>query len=97
MSCGLGQGGRTVTLVGDVGLVRDLEGLGPTVDVPTAARLLGCGRTLGYELVRRGEFPCQVLRLGHRLVVPTAELLRVLGVEPSPAGGATGAAGSSVR
>ena len=31
--------------------------LGPTVDVPTAARLLGCGRTLAYELVRRGSSP----------------------------------------
>ena len=41
----------------EVGLVGGLEGLGPTVDVPTAARLLGCGRTLAYELVRRGSSP----------------------------------------
>ena len=82
----------------EVGPVGGLEGLGPTVDVPTAARLLGCGRTLAYELVRRGEFPCRVLRLGHRLVVPTAELFRALGVDTPAhdAAGGGGSAGSSV-
>jgi hypothetical protein len=39
-----------------------------------------------------------VLRLGHRLVVPTAELLRVLGVEtPGNAGDTDQAVGLSVR
>ncbi len=58
----------------------DLSALGPTLDIPTAARLLGCGRSLAYELARRDQFPCRVLRLGRRYVVPTADLLRVLGV-----------------
>jgi len=58
----------------------DLDNLGPTIDIPTAARLLGCGRSLAYELARRDQFPCRVLRLGRRYVVPTADLLRVLGL-----------------
>jgi predicted DNA-binding transcriptional regulator AlpA len=35
-----------------------------TVDIGTAARALGLGRSTGYELARRGEFPCRVLRVG---------------------------------
>jgi len=53
-----------------------------TVDIGTAARALGLGRSTGYELARRGEFPCRVLRVGSSYRVPTAELLRLLGVDP---------------
>lgn len=61
--------------------------LPPTVDVVTACAALGFGRTLGYELVRRGEFPCRVLKVGRRYLIPTADLRAVLGLsEPSPAG-----------
>jgi excisionase family DNA binding protein len=52
-----------------------------TVDVGTAARALGLGRSTGYELARRGEFPCRVLRVGSSYRVPTAELLRLLGID----------------
>jgi excisionase family DNA binding protein len=51
-----------------------------TVDVGTAARALGIGRSTGYELVRRGEFPCRVLTAGSSYRVPTADLLRLLGI-----------------
>jgi hypothetical protein len=53
-----------------------------TVDVSTAARALGLGRSTAYELARRDEFPCPVLRVGSSYRVPTAGLLRVLGIEP---------------
>jgi len=62
--------------------IADLLALPPTVDLVTAARALGCGRTLAYDLARRGQFPCPVLRLGNRHVVPTAGLLRLLGIPP---------------
>jgi excisionase family DNA binding protein len=51
------------------------------VDVATAARALGLSRSTGYELARRGEFPCRVLHVGSSYRVPTAELLRVLGID----------------
>ncbi len=54
--------------------------LGPTTDLPTAASLLGIGRGLAYELHRRGQLPFPILRLGRRLVVPTAPLLKSLGL-----------------
>jgi excisionase family DNA binding protein len=53
-----------------------------TVDIGTAARALGLGRSTGYELARRGQFPCRVLHVGSSYRVPTAELMRLLGVDP---------------
>jgi hypothetical protein len=57
-----------------------LESLPPTVDIVTAARVLGCGRTLAYQLAQQGNFPCRVLRVGRRYLVVTADLLAVLGL-----------------
>lgn len=53
------------------------------VDVSTAARALGLSRSTGYQLARRGEFPCRVLHVGSSYRIPTAELLRVLGIKLS--------------
>ncbi len=55
-----------------------------SVDLATAARAHGIGRTKAHELARAGEFPCPVLRLGSRYRVTRADLLRSLGIDPSP-------------
>jgi excisionase family DNA binding protein len=60
----------------------ELFALPATVDVTTAARALGLGRSTAYELARRDELPCRVLRVGSSYRIPTADLLRVLGIEP---------------
>lgn len=66
------------------GLTRaELLALPAVVDVTTAARALGLGRSTAYDLARRGEFPCRVLRIGSSYRIPTAELLRVLGIDPA--------------
>lgn len=49
-----------------------------TGSVEDASRALGFSRAKGYDLVRRGEFPCRVLRIGRATRVVTASLLRVL-------------------
>jgi predicted DNA-binding transcriptional regulator AlpA len=54
--------------------------LPPVVDVPTAAAVLGVGRTAAYELIRSGQWPTPVLRLGKLIRVPTAPLLELVGV-----------------
>jgi excisionase family DNA binding protein len=46
------------------------------VTVPEAARMLGVSRTLGYELVARGELGS--VRLGRRVVVPLAAIDELL-------------------
>jgi len=50
----------------------------PTVDLPTAASLLGIGRTSAYALVRTDRWPTPILRLGRLIRVPTAPLLELL-------------------
>lgn len=58
----------------------------PTVlDLATAARALGIGRTTAYALARRGEFPCPLIRVGGAYRVPTAGVLQVLGLPASRA------------
>jgi predicted DNA-binding transcriptional regulator AlpA len=61
----------------------ELLALPVMVNIDTASRALGLGRSTGYELARRDEFPCRVLRVGSSYRVPTAELLRLLGIDPS--------------
>ena len=49
-----------------------------TVNIETAAKMLGISRGLAYELVSIGKFPVPVIRLGRRLVVPREPLDRLL-------------------
>ncbi len=65
-----------------------LAALPPVLDVPTAAKVLGIGRSLAYDLVRRGEWPTQVLHIGKLIKIPTEPLVRLLG--GAPQGGVEG-------
>ena len=53
----------------------------PTITVDEAAAALGIGRATAYEAVRRGEIPS--IRLGRRIVVPTAAIVRLLDGTPA--------------
>jgi hypothetical protein len=48
------------------------------LDVPQAARLLGIERTLAYQLVRTGQWPTPLIRVGRLVKVPTQPLLDYL-------------------
>lgn len=50
------------------------------VTMSAACRELGISISLGYELAAAGTFPCRIVRAGRRIVVPRAELDRILGV-----------------
>lgn len=65
----------------------EVRSLPAVVDLPTAAAVLGIGRTVAYQLARSGRFPTPVIRVGNQLKVPTAPLLDLLGLstDPSPA------------
>jgi excisionase family DNA binding protein len=52
----------------------------PSVDLMTAAAVLGIGRTKAYDLAKRGEFPVPVIRIGDSYRIPTAALLTLLGI-----------------
>lgn len=64
---------------------RELLELPPSVDLVTAGRALGIGRTKAYELARAEDFPARVLRLGNTYRVVTADLLRLLGIKEDDA------------
>ena len=51
-----------------------------TVSVLEAGALLGVSRATAYTLIREQRFPVPVLRVGHKLRVPRAPLLRLLGI-----------------
>lgn len=59
----------------------EVPDLPTVVDIVTAARALGLSRSHAYELAKRGDFPCRVIRVGTRYRVPTASLLRLIEVE----------------
>ena len=65
--------------------VTQLRNLPATVDLMTAARVLGLGRTKAYELAKHDRFPCRVIRIGDLYRIPTAGLLELLG-SPGRAG-----------
>lgn len=52
-----------------------------SLDLPTAGRMLRIGRTRAYTMARAGTFPTRVIPTGAGFVVPTAEVLRLLGID----------------
>lgn len=60
-----------------------LRRLPVTTDLATAGSVLNMGLTKARELARAGQFPVKVYKHGERYVVPTRQLLDLLGVEPA--------------
>jgi len=54
----------------------------PTVSVPHAGVMLGIGRCAAYEAAHTGELP--TIRIGRRLLVPTAALRTMLRFDHGP-------------
>ncbi|MEU6931029.1 DNA-binding protein [Streptomyces sp. NPDC046374] len=68
---------------GPVGFT-ELFDLPVAIDLRMAARVFDICTATAYRLNRRGEFPCPVIRLGGKFRVPTAALMRTLGIEQRP-------------
>lgn len=64
----------------------ELLALPVTVDLKTAGRAFGLGRTRAYELARAGEFPCRVIPVGRKFKVPRSALLEALGIKDNATG-----------
>jgi len=60
-----------------------IAGLPVTMDLLTAARAWGIGRTTAYTLPGAARFPCPVLRVGGSYRVPTVGVPRLLGLDGS--------------
>jgi hypothetical protein len=60
----------------------DVLALPVATDVVTAGAIFKIGRTRCYEMARDGSFPVPVLKIGNEYRVPTAPILRLLGLVP---------------
>jgi hypothetical protein len=60
--------------------IEEVLALPASIDVETAGRAVGIGRTTAHSLARRGEFPCKVHRIGSMYRVTRTDLLRFLGI-----------------
>ena len=58
----------------------------PVVSVERAGSILGISRATAYAAVNNGTIPS--IRLGRRIVVPTAPLLRLVGLDGTVVGDA---------
>ncbi len=56
---------------------------GATMTVEQAGQLLGISRRSAYRAAAAGAIP--TIRLGRRILVPTARLHRLLGIDPASA------------
>jgi hypothetical protein len=60
----------------------------PTLSLwPDAGHILGLGRSATYAAAARHEIP--TIHFGRRVVVPTAALRRMVGLDPAPTAEAT--------
>jgi hypothetical protein len=61
----------------------ELAALPVSVDLTTAGRAFGLGRTKAFNLAKAGEFPCRVLRVGIKYRVPRSAIFEALGIGPA--------------
>lgn len=69
--------------------IAELLALPVMVNLDTANRALGIGRTKGFALARTGQYPVPLKRIGNEYRVARADLLAYLGIDPN--GDRTGA------
>jgi hypothetical protein len=74
-----------------------IRALGAATDLVTAGSILGIGRTTAHQLVRTGQFPVPVLRIGRRYRVPVAPILRLLALPTQPPPGHPDAAQPPIK
>lgn len=58
----------------------ELRALPSMLTVSQAASLLQISRSSAYKAVQSGEWPTRVVRVGRTVRIPTAEVLRLLGL-----------------
>lgn len=61
----------------------DPTNLPALLTVPEAAKVLGIGRTLAYELVRTDAWPTPIIRAGKLIKIPSRPLLDLIDRGPA--------------
>lgn len=52
----------------------------PTITAAEVAPILGMSKSATYAAIRAGEFPFPTIRIGGRIVIPTAPIREALGI-----------------
>lgn len=60
--------------------LKEVNELGVSTDLVTAASALGISKSSAYTAAANGTFSCPVIKVGSRYVVPTAGLKALLGL-----------------
>jgi hypothetical protein len=60
----------------------ELLALPPVIDVSTADDVFGVGRSAAYEIIRSGQWPTPIIRIGRHIRIPTLPLLELVGLAP---------------
>ncbi len=60
----------------------ELLALPPGSDVSTAADVFGVGRSAAYEIIRSGQWPTPIIRIGRHIRIPTLPLHELVGMAP---------------
>jgi hypothetical protein len=63
----------------------ELLSLPVSVDLTTAGRAFGIGRTKSFELVRQGRFPVKVISVGAKYRVTRSAIFEALGLDSATA------------
>jgi hypothetical protein len=63
----------------------ELLSLPVSVDLTTAGRAFGIGRTKSFELARQGRFPIKVISVGAKYRVTRSAIFDALGLDPATA------------
>jgi hypothetical protein len=63
----------------------ELLSLPVSVDLTTAGRAFGIGRTKSFELARQGRFPVKVMSVGAKYRVTRSAIFEALGLDPAAA------------
>lgn len=56
----------------------------PTITAVEVAPILGMSKSATYAAIRAGEFPFPTIRIGSRIVIPTAPIREALGITNEP-------------
>ena len=59
----------------------EIKSWGVSTSFENAARVFGLSRTVAYDLLRKNAFPVPHFKVGRRVVVPTAPILRLFEID----------------
>lgn len=57
------------------------ELFGPTITTAEVSQILGMSKSSVYQSIKTDTFPFPVIRIGGRIVIPTAPIREALGIE----------------